>query len=570
MKNKKWASLSNSLISIVMLFMLGFSINCGNQKKRALLFPFLAVFINDDSTNSVQSDSDSIPVSPSRIQNSEKNNFIVKQVSDTKFSILPDTMKSEKLFPTAEIYAIHKPFHFKTNTTVQLNLKITDSSANPVVGGVLQILSCDTETPSVLFSAVSDSNGIIKGNFQIESRKRQIEIQISNAEMLGSIPIPFMVSTNQGEAENVFTTEIHSIHLPFVWKEQTLVDSDRDGMPDKWDQFPNDPQKSTKIRFPLEGVHTIAFEDLYPITGDGDFNDYILQYFMEKEINSSGEIHSLSGQFTHVAKGAGYRHTLNFKFANDSILCNKQSNPIEECLDLFSSPIFFESNVVDSEGKNLNLGKKRKKLNYSELADGVEILGDSSKTILSSNTEINKPFKQGYTSTIHFEFQKPIPSHLLGEAPYDLFIKVLSKKVDSRYPSESPRSTSSAQNYYEIHLPGKYFDKQGNDLYLDKNQTPWAIVIPGEWEWPLEGKEFSLRSLNSPYPRFSLWVKTKGQKNLDWYLYPNKSLVYSTGFNNSSLLAFVKEVDSISFGLLITIIAASILILYIRRRFIRE
>ncbi|MCB1177518.1 MAG: LruC domain-containing protein, partial [Leptospiraceae bacterium] len=335
------------------------------------------------------------------------------------------------------------------------------------------------------------------------------------------------------------------------------------------------------IRFPPQNKQTIAFEDLYPLPSENSYNSYIIQYHFEKDLNSQGKIKEIRGEFTHVSKGPGYKHSLYLKFPNFYQDCiNKEPSNIASTPDemnncdesqSLSLDVSFETEILNSEDKTLGIGIKRKNATYNQLRNGFEILGDSSKTILASNSEKGKEFRKGYTAKVKFTFNKPISDTLLGEYPFDLFIKIINKKIDNRYPDEAPRTAGRTQNYYEIHLPGKYYNSEGKDLYLDNSNNPWALVIPGEWEWPLEGREFNLLGKKSPYPDYSKWVQAKGQGYNDWYLNPVKKYAFNLPEGpNSSLLAFLKEADSIGLGLSMAIISVSIFILILRKRFIRE
>src|SRR5690606_19731634 len=91
----------------------------------------------------------------------------------------------------------------------------------------------------------------------------------------------------------------------------TVVDSDSDGIPDELDQFPNDATRATTVRFPASGHETVAFEDLFPKQGDADFNDFVVRTVHEEDLDGLGRIARIRGSYTHMAKGAGYNHTLH-------------------------------------------------------------------------------------------------------------------------------------------------------------------------------------------------------------------------------------------------------------------
>ncbi len=59
-----------------------------------------------------------------------------------------------------------------------------------------------------------------------------------------------------------------------------LPDTDRDGVPDIYDVDPLDPEVAFQVRTPASGQFTVAFEDLYPVPGDADYNDFAAKYFL--------------------------------------------------------------------------------------------------------------------------------------------------------------------------------------------------------------------------------------------------------------------------------------------------
>ena len=60
-----------------------------------------------------------------------------------------------------------------------------------------------------------------------------------------------------------------------------------------------------------DGWATLAFEDLYPRVGDGDYNDMVVKYHVEEFYNPQEELERVSLKFEPLARGAGYVHSLN-------------------------------------------------------------------------------------------------------------------------------------------------------------------------------------------------------------------------------------------------------------------
>lgn len=225
----------------------------------------------------------------------------------------------------------------------------------------------------------------------------------------------------------------------------------------------------------------MAFEDLFPNAGDADLNDYVLFFSIEEDMNAQGNISKIRGSYQHVARGAGYTHTLNLKMnAGTGAKLSKI--------------------IYNDEGKTLeNKGEVVSTLSASDLANGFELLPSSNKTlsVQNNNAAHANNLKLGYTVSFELSFDQPVPRAKIGSAPYDLYIYVNNTKRN-------------------IHFPGKYFDVAGKDQFLDKNGFPWAIIVPGKWKWPLEGKDIRNVS-NTGYIDFAAWANSKGTEKKTWY-----------------------------------------------------
>ena len=111
-------------------------------------------------------------------------------------------------------------------------------------------------------------------------------------------------------------------------------------------------------------------------------------------------------------------------------------------------------------------------------------------------------YKPGYIAKTVTKFSIPVNRNVLGTAPYDLYAYVHNTKE-------------------ELHFPGKYFINN-KDKYLDPKGFPWAIIVPGGFQWPLSGE-----NMNSGYPKFNSWSSSFGAYDSDWYKYFNGSKVYT-------------------------------------------
>ena len=66
-------------------------------------------------------------------------------------------------------------------------------------------------------------------------------------------------------------------------------DSDGDGVPNSYDDYPNDASRAYNNMFPSSGSGSLAFEDLWPNQGDYDFNDLVVNYTFNTFTNAQNK-----------------------------------------------------------------------------------------------------------------------------------------------------------------------------------------------------------------------------------------------------------------------------------------
>jgi LruC domain-containing protein len=311
------------------------------------------------------------------------------------------------------------------------------------------------------FFASTNAPGNVTGSFTYNINQPQVLITIY---LNDGRSFSFQVDlTNVSEIERELLIQADGSVTPVA-----ISDRDKDGVPDNLDAYPDDPTRSAVIRIPTDSYYNVAYEDLYPKQGDADFNDYVVKVYYEEDLNAAGDVVRIRGYYQHVAKGAGYNHTLRLKLP---------------ATGNYTLQRFGYSGEVE-----LNTTGNLTPFDY------IELLPNSSSTIPQSNTDSKQTFHPGKKAQLEIILSAPTKRASLGSAPYDLYIYVITTNK-------------------EIHFLGKYFDQNGKDLYLDPTGFPWALLIPGDnWKWPLERV-----NIKNAYANFIPWYESAGASFKDWF-----------------------------------------------------
>lgn len=486
------------LVVLLIIAVSFFSTGCTGKKRQALLFPMMAALVDGSK--------EEIKVQPGIPETSGGNTVTYTGQVPTG----EDEPQLSEVVPgitVEEVSAEDSNFSFQGTRTIAVDALVVDQDGNPVPDALVRIMDSDLEN-TLLSQLASNPEGKVLGSIVVNYGDQSIVVYVTvSGQNTQAIIVPIL-RDDSGVMRLVVSIERIQIpvHIP---PPVVVVDSDTDGVPDTQDAYPSDPSKATKLRFPSQGVNTIAYEDLYPVPGDADLNDTVIRFYNEEDLNAKGEIVEIRGYYHYVAHGAGYKHSVHLRFSNQ--------------LKASFHSVVTDSNGMAQPSQNISLSE----VTEQNWMDGLQVFGHSDTTIGSNwNARSSDVYKPGFIAKTVLRFNNPVSRSTLGTAPYDLFIRIENKSVDSKYPSYAPTAFSTDKKKYEVHLPGIYKKPDGKDAYLDNNGFPWAILTPGEFKWPLEAKD--IRASNSPYPKFNSWANSFGTKDADWYLFPNLSLVYTS------------------------------------------
>ena len=363
-------------------------------------------------------------------------------------------------------------FLFDSTRTLDIYVNVLDP-VSPVSGSQVRIyeLVDGVPTQNVAFRARTGVDGIVTGSMEIDRNIASVllEVEFEGQVYSAQVDITYVQSIRR------------TINLLATITPIEEVDSDGDGIPDEEDDYPEDADRATVLRYPREGNYTVAFEDLYPRQGDADFNDYVLRVNYEEDLNANGDVVRIRGNYEHVARGAGYKHTLRLTLpgVTDAHLNLTRFDRTDG-----SIAYNFEGTIADFTG--------------------IEMMPRSDTTITGSNTGSGGTYRAGDRAQFEVVLGHPAQRAQLGALPYDLHLHVLDTGHD-------------------IHFLGRYFKADGTDQYLDSSGFPWALMVPGDWRWPYERQ-----NIHAGYEFFDDWYQTGGLEANDWYDTFDDSLVVPT------------------------------------------
>lgn len=293
----------------------------------------------------------------------------------------------------------------------------------------------------------------------------------------------FTVSSNPPTAINPDTLEVLD----------TNPDSDKDGVPDAQDLFPNDAERAFEQPYPENGsYYTLAFEDNWPAQGDYDMNDLVVQYRYNQITDAQGNIKDLTGYYQVTARGAELHNAFALEI------------PGTHLQDLAKA-------TLTQSGKTQALAPEdqQQHLVFQVLKDATQWTPSAGCKFF--NTEKSCVRNQPEVLRLDLSFKTALSPSVIGFAPYNPFIYRTDRRgLEVHLPNHAPTSKASTEFF------GSQDDTSNigsGNTYKTKANLPWALNIPSTWEHPIEHQPIS-----KTYLRFKSWAESSGSINTDWFL----------------------------------------------------
>lgn len=272
-------------------------------------------------------------------------------------------------------------------------------------------------------------------------------------------------------------------------------DTDKDGVIDIKDDYPNDPTRAYKHLQATyaTGGSTVAFEDRWPLKGDYDMNDVVLNYRYEVATNANNQVVWVKGDYTLLATGGEYQMGAGIQFnIPKANLISINGAEVEDNQDSIVV-ILFKNSRQEQANWNTSAGTTAATKAYSmsfavKNGPAIDAFGVGNYNMFIWN---NSPaFGRGYET------------HLPNRMPTKLATQALFGTADDNTPAGKP-----------------YYSKAG---------MPWALELPlASFSYPVEKAD-----ITKAYLKFADWAKSGGTLASDWYSnaatsYRNQSLIFS-------------------------------------------
>ncbi len=283
-------------------------------------------------------------------------------------------------------------------------------------------------------------------------------------------------------------------------------DTDKDGVSNVFDEYPNDPLRAYTNYYPsVFEYSSLLVEDLWPSLGDFDFNDLVIDYQYKYITNAQTNIVDMFIKLKVRAIGAGFNNGFGIE------------------LPVLPSAVSSVT-LTDQNGLITNIGVE------SGQSKAVVIAFSDAYTLLPSmggGTGVNVIPGVAYRTPgdieLHVTFSTPQTAAALGTAPYNPFVFVNGDRTKEIHMANATPTSKAKASFF-----GQSDDASNpstSTYYKSKNNLVWMIEVPSSFSYNIESKDI-LKS----YLHFGEWAQSGGTLFKDWYInnpgYRDNTMIY--------------------------------------------
>lgn len=383
--------------------------------------------------------------------------------------------------------------YFKTTHQVAFYLPLKDSANNPVADAYVVVYE-ENNADMPLFKGMTDSNGEVSGNMLLLTGTHTLVVEV-DATGYNKISTKVTVQSTQ-DSLRITSLSVPSLKTSAVARP---TDTDADGVPDSYDDYPTDPTLAFRINFPN---FFMAYEDMYPeASPDWDVNDLVVKMIASAAMDKNNKVKKLFGSAELMARGADATYSSSFHlnlvlpFAKKGTATQALLNPNGVTVNTATVP--FNDSMLD-----------------------LTIFSNTGSLFATTNaylidTQLNKPYYKGSKTVFNIVFDTA--SFKLQDKtfpPFDPYLMVQNPKMGKTYDIHLPFSDPIPGSQDPVDYPYANF--------IDDNNFPYAMILPTNFAWPQETVKIS-----TAYPDFINWISSGFADFTTWYNSPDTNKVYT-------------------------------------------
>lgn len=424
------------------------------------------------------------------------------------FIIVTGCIKNEPAIedPVSPVGKIPSGFNWKTVKELDCNISV--GSVSGISDNALRVIRIYNNSalgnPSLICTggAKPGSPFIIKLSLGISIPSLFIEellpngvINLHKVDITGS-SLKITLTTVSGTSGAANTKSASNSQTSVIIKSNSIalnadpIDNDGDGVMSGVDIDDNDPTVAFYWAFPtLERMGSLAFEDMWPVTGDYDVNDLVLDFRLIGYMNSSNLITKM--KLDYVLKAAGCTYDLAAAFQMDRLNA---------------------SDVQSVSGQNIS-GTSPFSVNANGTESGVNLavipLFNNQRDIVTYThfyNTMNGTFVTPPRLSVDVRLNAPVSPSNLSFYDFNFFIVPNFKRG-----CEIHLPTYKGTSKFDASL-AKGYNLDPNDCFKNNDGMMWGILFWEIFNYPSERSK-----ITSAYTNFSAWAMSGGTTNGWWF-----------------------------------------------------
>ncbi|MBC7912900.1 MAG: LruC domain-containing protein [Pyrinomonadaceae bacterium] len=418
-------------------------------------------------------------------------------------------------------------FDYATTKDVNINLKYLSADNKPLKYVLVNFYYPGSKNSSdPVYKALTDSNGVLKGNFAAPAYKTAIIVDLKYPGISRNTGLLLQDNAINATFKAVAGTSTSSIHA------KTLgVDSDGDGVEDAFDEFPNDVKRAYTKYYPSKNTWgTLVFEDNWPNKGDYDMNDLVVNYNYAIVCDYRGWYVEMDCNYKVLAAGATYSNGFGVNLPYTTLFTG--GSPVIKSVTgqkLTENYVRLGPAGFDENGINIfPFDNHRSLFNgntgmINTVKGSAKLVGDPVTVKLAFVNPASPTMYNGRYNTSRVGFT-------LWDVPFNPFLmRNMESKHEIHQIGYGP--SSSAKPYiFSFYGAGddasvpQLYSEFPSDLYRTKDGgKPWVLNFAEGFDYPTE-----YSSISKAYLHYDEWRAGLGYA--DWYLdkpgYRDSNLIY--------------------------------------------